>query len=281
MRVRVRVRYARATMPIPITDPDDPRIEAYRFVRERDLAGRGDRFVVEGEVVLRLFLARSRFAVELVLIADNRVEGLDEVLAPLPQSVPVYSASRSVMDAIVGFPIHRGILAIGQRGAPLAAGKLIEGLPDRALVVGLIGLANHDNVGGVFRNAAAFGADAVLLDAKTCDPLYRKAVRVSVGASLVVPFARLETPTEIVELLRRANFDILALSPAGREPLSRASRKPRAAILLGTEGQGLPQDVLADARTISIPMSGGFNSLNVATTSGIVLHHLARAFSSS
>ena len=119
MRVRVRVRYARATMPIPITDPDDPRIEAYRFVRERDVAGRGDRFVVEGEVVLRLFLARSRFAVESVLIADNRVEGLDEVLAPLPQSVPVYSASRSVMDAIVGFPIHRGILAIGRRGAPL------------------------------------------------------------------------------------------------------------------------------------------------------------------
>ena len=74
-------------------------------------------------------------------------------------------------------------------------------MPDRALVVGLIGLANHDNVGGVFRNAAAFGADAVLLDAKACDPLYRKAVRVSVGASLVVPFARLETPSEIVELL--------------------------------------------------------------------------------
>src|SRR3954470_12523087 len=162
-------------MPIPITDPDDPRIEPYRAVRERDLVGRADRFIVEGEVVLRVFLTRSRLAAESLLVAENRIDSLRDLIATLPETVPVYTAGRRVMDAIVGFPIHRGILALGRRPARVTAGELLGSLPAEALVVGLIGLANHDNVGGVFRNAAAFGAGAVLLDPDTCDPLYRKA----------------------------------------------------------------------------------------------------------
>src|SRR5436190_22034086 len=102
-------------MPIPITDPDDPRIEAYRAVRERDLVGRADRFVVEGEVVLRVFLTRSRLAVESLLVAENRLAGLADLLSAVPATVPVYTAGRRIMDAIVGFPIHRGVLAIGRR----------------------------------------------------------------------------------------------------------------------------------------------------------------------
>ena len=261
-------------MTIPIDDPEDPRIEAYRCVRERDLRGREDRFVVEGEVVLRVFLKRSRLAPVSLLIADTKVAGLRDVLSTLPASVPVFAAKSRVMEAIVGFPIHRGILAIGRREAAMQAEDLLRRLPEDALVVGLVGLANHDNVGGIFRNAAAFGCDAVVADAATCDPLYRKAIRVSVGGTLLVPFARVGSGGAMIDVLERSGFDVVALSPAGREPLSAVRRRGRMAVLLGAEGPGLPTDVLDRVRTAAIPMAGGFDSLNVATASGIVLHHL-------
>ncbi|NIX76623.1 TrmH family RNA methyltransferase [Microvirga terricola] len=262
-------------MPIAISDSDDPRIEAYRAVRERDLVGREHRFVAEGEVVLRVLARQSRFAPESLLLAENRVDSLRDILANLPSDVPVYTANRAVMDAIVGFPIHRGILAVVRRAPLPPVEELLARLPERALVVGLVGLANHDNVGGIFRNAAAFGADAVLLDSETCDPLYRKAIRVSVGGALVVPFTRAPSADAMVQALVEAKFDVIALSPSGKETLARLERSPRAALLLGAEGPGLPADLLARTRTVSIPMSGGFDSLNVATTSGIALHHLA------
>jgi tRNA G18 (ribose-2'-O)-methylase SpoU len=180
------------------------------------------------------------------------------------------------MDVIVGFPIHRGILAVGRRPALPPVADFLACLPSRALVLGLVGLANHDNVGGIFRNAAAFGASAVLLDATCCDPLYRKAIRVSVGGVLLVPFTRSPTVGTMVDELQAAGFDVLALSPSGRETLDSVTPLPRTALLLGAEGSGLPENVLSRTRTISIPMNSGFDSLNVATTSGIALHHLRR-----
>lgn len=262
-------------MPIAISDPDDPRIEPYRAVRERDLVGRQHRFIAEGEVVLRVLLKQRRFEIESLLLAENRIDSLSDALADLSPQVPVYTANRQVMDAIVGFPIHRGILAVARRAPLPTMEDFLAGLPPDALVVGLIGLSNHDNVGGIFRNAAAFGAHGVLLDQETCDPLYRKAVRVSVGGALVVPFTRASSADAMVQALEAASFDILALSPAGREILSEVRPSRRTALLLGAEGPGLPPDLLARTRTVSIPMSGGFDSLNVATTSGIALHHLA------
>jgi tRNA G18 (ribose-2'-O)-methylase SpoU len=262
-------------MPIPITAPDDPRIEPYRAVRERDLAGREQLFVAEGEVVVRVLLRQSLFAVQSLLLAENRVPGLDDALVGLPAGVPVYTAKRAVMDAIVGFPIHRGVLAVARRAPLRPVEELLSGLPERALVVGLVGLANHDNVGGIFRNAAAFGAEAVLLDRETCDPLYRKAIRVSVGGALMIPFTRVASAQAMVEALQTTGFDVISLSPSGREILSQVRPSPRTALLLGAEGPGLPAEVLARTRSVSIPMSGGFDSLNVATTSGIALHHLA------
>jgi tRNA G18 (ribose-2'-O)-methylase SpoU len=261
-------------MLIAISDPDDPRIEAYRAVRERDLVGRQHRFVAEGEVVLRVLLRQSRFKVESLLLAESRVEGLSDALPMLSPEIPVYTANRQVMDAIVGFPIHRGILAVARRPPPPPVEELLAGLPEKALVVGLIGLANHDNVGGIFRNAAAFGANAVLLDPETCDPLYRKAIRVSVGGALVVPFTRAPAADALVQALQAASFEVIALSPSGTEVLSQIQPVRRTALILGAEGPGLPPDLLARTRTVSIPMSGGFDSLNVATTSGIALHHL-------
>ena len=145
-----------------------------------------------------------------------------------------------------------------------------------ATVLGLVGLANHDNVGGVFRNAAAFGADAVLLDETSCDPLYRKAIRVSVGAALITPFSRGGTAGDLVGALAAAAFEVVALSPAGAEPLASYRRAPRTALLLGAEGPGLPPALLARTRTVRIGMAAGFDSLNVATASGIALHHVTR-----
>ena len=129
-------------------------------------------------------------------------------------------------------------------------------------------------MGGVFRNAAAFGADAVILDSQCCDPLYRKAIRVSVGATLTVPFARLDADEDALGLIARHGIEPIALSPKGTLPLADLASPDRVAVLLGSEGDGLPPEVLARARSVRIPMAKGVDSLNVATASGIVLHHL-------
>jgi tRNA G18 (ribose-2'-O)-methylase SpoU len=258
----------------PIDDPDDPRIAVFRAVRERDVAGRGGGFIAEGEVVLRV-LARSRLhAAASILVARKRVAGLGEILDQFAENVPIYAADQGVMDVIAGFAIHRGILAYGRRALEVRAEALLGGLEGPGVVLALFGISNHDNIGGIFRNAAAFGARAVLLDAACCDPLYRKAIRVSVGAALEVPFARLGAGEDALERLERHGFEPLALSPAGETRLSDLAAPARAAILLGAEGAGLSPGILARARTVRLPMAGAFDSLNVATTSGIVLHHL-------
>jgi len=263
---------------IVIDDPDDPRVAAYRDVRERDLVGRHGRFVAEGRVVLNVLLGpRARHRVQSLLIAEKRIDGIGELLEQVPDGVPVHVAAQAVIDAITGFHIHRGLLAIGEREPMPAAETLLAGLGPRALVVVLSAIANHDNMGGICRNAAAFGADAVLLDTDCCDPFYRKAIRVSVGAALTLPFARVASVDAALDLLAAGGFTALALSPAGDTLLSDVVRPARVAALFGAEGPGLPQAVLARTRTVRIEMAGRMDSLNVATTSGIVLHHLAAA----
>jgi tRNA G18 (ribose-2'-O)-methylase SpoU len=245
-------------------------------VRERDMVGRSGRFIAEGRVVLEKLVGAGRHPLVSVLVAEQRLPALADLLAELPPQVPVYAAGQAVMDAIVGFPIHRGILALGER-AEVGAEDLLAGLPPQALVVGLSAIANHDNMGGIFRNAAAFGVDAVLLDADCCDPLYRKAIRVSVGAALTTPFARLPSGADLVATLAAAGFEVVALSPRGELELDELKPASRTAALFGAEGPGLAPEVLARTRSVRIGMAGGFDSLNVATTSGIVLHRLAVA----
>lgn len=259
---------------IPISDPADPRLEAYRDIRERDLVGRRGLFVAEGETVLRVLAGQHRFRPASVLIADKRVEKLRPILDALPAETPVYLASQAVLDGIVGFELHRGILAIAEKPTPFTADALLAGLPADALVMALVGIGNHDNMGGLFRNAAGFGADAVLLAPTCCDPLYRKAIRVSVGGVLRVPFARLGEGEDLIGLLERHGFTPVALSPSGETPLSRLPAMSRPALLLGAEGPGLPPTTLARCRTVSIPMAPGFDSLNVAVAAGIALHQL-------
>ncbi len=267
------------TAILAIDDPEDPRIAAFRDIRERDLVGRQGRFIAEGEVVLRALSRAPRHRATALLIAEKRLEALAPLIAAFPRETPVYAAGQAVMDAIVGFHIHRGILALGERGTEPSADQALAALADkpRVLVLALFGIANHDNMGGLLRNAAAFGVDLVLLDATCCDPLYRKAIRVSVGGALLVPTAHLAAADDPIALLERHGFAPIALSPGGLTRLADLTAPARAALLLGAEGPGLPQALIDRATGVSIPMSSGFDSLNVATTSGIALHHLTRA----
>ncbi|MEZ2329328.1 TrmH family RNA methyltransferase [Mesorhizobium sp. RCC_202] len=260
---------------IPIDDPQDPRVSAYVDIRERDLVGRHGRFIAEGKVVLDLLLSTGRFAAESVLVLENRLAGLDAVLRKAPPDFPVYVAGAEVIDRIAGFHMHRGILAIGLRGDPASVEALAESLPQRALAVVLVGISNHDNMGAIFRNAAAFGADAVLLDSTCCDPLYRKAIRVSVGAALKVPFASFDDTGSFTVTLDRLGFSQFALSPRGTAAIRDAQRSARLALYLGTEGEGLPRGLLARLQTLRIGMAQGFDSLNVAAASAIALHHFS------
>jgi tRNA G18 (ribose-2'-O)-methylase SpoU len=257
-----------------VTDPDDPAVAPFRAIKERDLVGREGLFIAEGETVLRAFVRDAPERVVSLLIDPKRKDKLADVFAGLPEDVPVHLADQAVVDAIAGFHLHRGVLAVGRKPEPIPARELLTGLSPKAIVLVLCGIANHDNMGGIYRNAAAFGVDAVILDADCCDPLYRKAIRVSVGAALSIPTAKLERGEDIARLLAETGFEGLALSPSATEILARLKPSPRTAVLLGSEGPGLTPEVMASARTIGIPMAGGFDSLNVATTSGIVLHHI-------
>jgi len=263
---------------IPIDDPDDPRIAAYRDIRERDLTGREGLFIAEGEVVLRTLVSgASRCRARSMLLADKRVDALGALIAAAAEGAPVYAASQSVLDAIAGFPLHRGILALGEKAGPVEAATLLAGLGQTAVVAAASGLGNHDNIGGLFRNAAAFGADAVWLDDLCGDPFYRKSIRVSVGAVLRTPIiapAPLET---MIDMLEQAGFEVIALTPSAGEALADLKPGGRRALLLGSEGPGLPEAVIRRCRAVGIRMSGGFDSLNVAATSAIALHQLTTA----
>ncbi|KAB2787571.1 RNA methyltransferase [Brucella anthropi] len=260
-----------------IDDPNDIRLSPYRDIREKDLVGRQQRFIAEGKVVLNvLFSSSARFETESLLVLENRLAGLGEQLSQLPSEVPVYSVPQTVMDAVAGFHVHRGILAVGRRKTPPSLQAMLDTLPAKSLVVVLCGISNHDNVGSIFRNAAAFEADCVLMDDTCCDPLYRKAIRVSVGATLKVPYFHGGSIDEIIAALGDADFNLLALSPSSSLSVYDATKYGRQALLLGTEGEGLPPRLLEKLQTARIPMSTAFDSLNVATASGIALSRFSK-----
>lgn len=264
---------------IRIDRADDPRIEEFRSIRERDLVGRRGQFVAEGRVVLRMLAAAhgrgSDFRAEKVLVLENRLAGIDSILAGFGPDVPIYVAGAAVLDEIVGFHLHRGILALGRRQREWSALELLKGLPDEALVAAAVGISNHDNIGSIFRNAAAFGANAVLLDETCCDPLYRKSLRVSVGSVLQVPYARGGSVSDLVSALAGREFAIWGLSPSGRTDMRQVPPSPRMALLTGSEGEGLPSALLDEIRTARIAQMPDLDSLNAATATGIALYQLS------
>jgi len=257
---------------------DDPRVDAYRHVRDADLLRNRGVFVAEGRLVVRRVLEDRRFAVESLLVNDAALGDLAAPIARLDAGVPVLVCPTSAFVDLTGFNVHRGCLALVWRPPPTPVEQVIAGT--NTLVV-LDGVANADNVGGIFRNVAAFGAGGVLIGPTSCDPLYRKAIRTSMGAALQVPFARCsgeEWPGALARA-RAAGFAIVALTPrAPCEPLDEIAerlRGRRVAIVVGAEGAGLSPDVeaAADCRA-KIPISARVDSLNVAVATGIALYRL-------
>ena len=252
------------------TSSDDPRLDDYRLLRSPDqLAARG-LFVAEGRLIVRGLLASPRFRTVSVLVTESAAAGLTDALRA--STVPVLVASPEVMNQVAGFDIHRGCLALAARPIPQA----LEALPLASLgrIVVLEGVSNPDNVGGIFRSAAAFGVDAVVLGPSCGDPLYRKAVRTSMGATLAVPFVHAGPWPAALATLRRHGLSVLALTPApDAVPLPNLNVPARVALLLGAEGYGLGPDAVAGADlAIRIPMTGAVDSLNVAVAASIALY---------
>ena len=261
---------------IAVSDPAEPAVQAFRDVKERDLTGRQGMFIAEGEVVLNVLASEaSRCQAVAVLIAEKRLDALTPVLSRLGPDAPIYLAPQAVLDQVAGFHLHRGILALGRKPEPIDLDAFLDALPERVVLVGACGIGNHDNMGGLFRNAAAFGASGMLLDSTCCDPFYRKAIRVSVGAVLRTPFVAGLDTADMVARLQARGFDVLALTPSAAETLSELKPAPRTVILLGSEGPGLPKAVIDRCHGLGIRMHGGFDSLNVAATSAVALHHVA------
>ena len=262
-----------------VEDPEDPRLADYREIRDAERRRRDGTFIAEGRQVVRRLLSAGRYRVRSALVTPPALHALGEALAAA--GVPTYLVRQDVVEAVVGMEFHHGCLAAGERGAePTAEAVLAEVLSERLVV--LEGLGDSSNVGALFRNALAFGVGAVFLAPGTADPLYRKAIRVSSGATVALPFARLADWPRDLERLRDAGYTVLALTPradavdigelgAGR-PLP-----ARLALLLGTEGRGLSAEALAAADLqVRIPMAPEMDSLNVAAAGAVALHWLSR-----
>jgi tRNA G18 (ribose-2'-O)-methylase SpoU len=264
---------------ISISDLDDPRIDVFRDVRDRDLRGRKGVFMAESEMVVRRLL-RSPERLHSVLLSPAKAARMAGELRHLPDDVTVYVAELPLMEAIAGFHIHRGVLAAGWRPheQDLAFDRMLDRLePDGTwTVLAAQGINNADNMGGLFRTAAALGVNEVLLERGCCDPLYRKAIRVSMGHVLSVPWCVAEDLCEAIGVLQVKGFRITAAESCQRSTrLGEAVPAARRVVVVGAEGEGLDARVLdACDDVVEIPMAAGVPSLNVVVAAGIVLERL-------
>ncbi|NUR84504.1 MAG: RNA methyltransferase [Nonomuraea sp.] len=267
-------------MPEYVFDAADPRLADYTRLRDVELrksleAERG-LFLAEGEKVIRRAIAAG-YPVRSVLTTRRWLESLSDVIG----DATVYEVSDELMTGIAGFQIHRGALASMRRLPLPPAETLIKGAARRLLV--LEDLVDHSNVGAIFRCAAALGVDGVLLSPRCADPLYRRAVKVSMGAVFSIPYARLDDWYAGLGQLRDAGFQTLALTPdQAATPIDRVAMGGKVALLLGSEGDGLSSHWLHEAdQAVCIPMSAaamsaGVDSLNVVAAAAIACHGLMR-----
>ena len=261
-----------------VEDLSDPRLDDFRNVPDAELIERRGIFVAEGRLVVRRLLSGARMRTRSVMLPDSARAALQDVLDARPD-VPVFVVPPALMSAITGFNIHRGCLAIGERPGE-CEWRTLGRSAGRLVILERVG--NADNVGAVFRNAVAFGVDAVLLERSSTDPLYRKAIRTSMGAALALPFARIDSWPDALQTLRDDGAVVIGLSPGeqatalDRTLTSLADR--RVAFVAGHEGDGLTDEAMhACDRVARIPMASGVDSLNVATAIAIALYELARA----
>jgi tRNA G18 (ribose-2'-O)-methylase SpoU len=261
---------------------DDPRVADYRGVADPQLLRARQLFVAEGRTVVQRLLADERWVIRSILVNHSAHRALEPQLTAASHRIPILVCDTADLLGITGYPIHRGCLALVECPPPAHLNRL---LASARLLVVLDGVTNADNVGGVFRNAAAFGADAVILSPTCCSPLYRKAIRTSMAATLAVPFVTAhEWPQPLVQM-RAAGFTLVAMTlrqPSDSlETFLREARASKTALLFGSEGHGLAAAVEAAADyRVRIPIGPAVDSLNVAVASGIALHCLARALPS-
>ena len=261
---------------IAIESLDDAHLAGYRALADPAFLVAAGVLVAEGRLVVQRLLALPRFRTQSVLVTPAAADALTGALAAMPSPPPVYLVGQAVMNGVAGFNIHRGCLALAERPAiPVLSAAALAGA--RRLVV-LEHVNNPDNVGGIFRSAAAFGVDAVILGPECGDPLYRKAIRTSMSGTLQVPFAYAGQWPEALTTLRHRGFRVLALTPA---PDARAlddvpRNLDRVALVVGSEGDGLSAEALAAAdEHVRIPMPGSADSLNVTVAASIALHHFS------
>jgi tRNA G18 (ribose-2'-O)-methylase SpoU len=264
-------------MPIPVDDPADPRLADFAAVdpvrrrREIEREARAAGFLVaEGTLAVRRLIASGR-PLRAVLVDEVQHRALERDLVDV--DVPVYLGSRRLIEATIGFAFHRGAIASADRDDGVAVDALLAGA--RTLAV-LEAISDLENLGGIFRNAAAFGVDGVLLDPRCADPFARRSIRVSMGHVLAVPWARASTWPDVLDDLRTAGLKVAALTPGdGAIPIDQLPEGPTA-LLLGTEGAGL-SDAALDAADVCvrIPMAAGVDSLNVAAASAVAFHRVA------
>jgi len=265
---------------VDVQDPDDPRLDDFRDLnsvdRRPDLPTGKGLVIAEGVLVVQRMLA-SRFTPFALLGTDRRLAELTEDLAGAPQA-PYYRVAADVMARVVGFHLNRGVLAAARRVPEPSIAEVVDGA--RTVAV-LEGVNDHENLGSIFRNAAGLSVDAMVFGSGCADPLYRRAVRVSMGHALLVPYARAtDWPADLVKL-KQDGFRLLAMTPDGdARPLSEAMaavRDERIAVLVGAEGPGLTAAALrrSDVR-VRIPMSRGTDSLNVATAAALAFYERVR-----
>ena len=264
---------------VDVTDPADPRLDDFRDLnsvdRRPDLPSGKGLVIAEGVLVVQRMLA-SRFTPRALLGTDRRLAELGADLHGV--SAPYYRVEADVMAEAVGFHLNRGVLASASRAAELSVAQVLEGA--RTIAV-LEGVNDHENLGSIFRNAAGLGVDAVVFGSGCADPLYRRAVRVSMGHALLVPFARAARWPADLHVLRDAGFRLLAMTPdEGAPRLADAMdglADGKVAILVGAEGPGLQEHTMraSDVR-VRIAMARGTDSLNVATAAALAFYERDR-----
>lgn len=282
--ITVTDRPARTLSPmqanvIDITDPGDDRVDDFRDLnsvdRRPDLPTGKGLVIAEGVLVVQRMLA-SRFSPHALLGTDRRLAELAEDLRGV--DIPFYRASAEVMADVVGFHLNRGVLAAARRPPELSLDEVVA---EARTVAVLEGVNDHENLGSIFRNAAGLGVDAVIFGAGCADPLYRRAVRVSMGHALLVPFAKAGHWPQDLEVLRCNDFRMLAMTPDPNVPalaeVVQGMEGDKVAVLVGAEGPGLTETVMRAADTrVRIPMSRGTDSLNVATAAALAFYERFR-----
>lgn len=275
---------------IRIDDPADPRLDDYRYTRDRDLSGsRASEGLFVGETlpIVEAMLERHPSAVRSVLASDRMAARVAESVRG---RAPLLVAEESLVSGIAGFEVHRGVLAIGERAPLCGRSPLDPPFREARLLLACDGVGNMDNMGALFRIAAAFGVGGVLLSRDAHDPLYRKSIRVSMGHALRIPFARCEDLAASVIALREARrasmplavlgADAGTVSGAPAEPVGRAAARLQGAAMLvvGGEHGGITAPVRASCDAlVRIPMAPGVDSLNVAVAAAVCLSRLAEA----